>query len=506
MKSTMNFLCCLLTTLILATFTSCSSDSDSSGSSKPNIEFYGLNTAGNALVKYNANNSGNAISTTAITGLQPSEILLGIDFRPATGELYGLGSTSRLYTISTFNGMATPVSLTAFPIVLTSASLAGFDFNPTVDRIRVVTSTGINFRLNPDTGVLVATDTNLNPGSPSIAAAAYNNNTALATATSLYVIDSSTGTLYLQNPPNNGVLVSVGSLGITGTITGNGGFDIDAEDGTAIASLTVDGMNHLYQVDLTTGAATDLGMLETSISGLAIPTAPSAFAVDASNNLILFNPNTPGTSKIVAITGLQVSETIVGLDIRPATGQLYGLGSTGRVYILGTAGTATMVGTGPAQALSGTEFGFDFNPLVDRIRVVSNTGQNFRINPNDGTLIGTGDIALSPGTPNISAVAYSNNYVGTTTTVLFYIDAATDTLYSSSNPNGGILSSVGTLGVDVTAGSGFDIGGATDTAYALLTVGGNNGIYTINKTSGSATLLVAFPAGNIKAFAVGLGN
>ena len=506
MKKAIYLFCCLGTAFIATTFTGCSSSDSDSGPSKPNLEFYGLNTAGNMLLKYNANNAGDAISATAITGLQPSEILLGIDFRPATGELYGIGSSSRLYTISTFNGMATPVSSTAFAFGLSTASLAGFDFNPTVDRIRVVTSTGVNFRLNPDTGAIAATDTNLNPGTPSVTSAAYTSNIVTTTTTELYVIDSASGTLFKQNPPNNGTLVSVGSLGISGTISGNGGFDIDAKNGTALASITVDGVNHLYQIDLTTGTATDLGALETSISGLAIPTLPTAFAVDSSNNLIIFNPNTPGTSKTQAITGLQVAETVVGIDIRPATGQLYALGSTGRVYMLSTAGVATMVGAGPAQALSGTEFGFDFNPLVDRIRVVSNTGQNFRINPNDGTLIGTGDTALSPGTPNVTAVAYSNNYVGTTATVLFYIDLATDTLYSSSNPNGGILSSIGALGVDATSGCGFDIGGTTDTAYALLTVGGNNGIYTISKTTGAATLLVAFPTGSIKAFAVGLGS
>src|SRR6478609_7673629 len=105
MKKTIKLFCCVSTALIAAIFTGCSSDSDS-GSSKPDIDFYGLNTAGNSLIKYNARHADDAISTTAITGLQPSEILLGIDFRPATGQLYGLGSSSRLYTISTQTGLA----------------------------------------------------------------------------------------------------------------------------------------------------------------------------------------------------------------------------------------------------------------------------------------------------------------------------------------------------------------------------------------------------------------
>lgn len=503
-KTIHHLVCCLCAVLFATTFTACSSDSDS-GSSKPDREFYAL-TSSNSLVKYNANDSETPISTTPITGLVVSESLLAIDFRPATGQLYALGSTSTIYTINTNSGLATPISLTPFAVGLTSASLVGFDFNPTVDRIRVVTANGLNFRLNPETGALAATDTNLNPGTPNVSAAAYSNNTSGATTTELFTIDETTGTLYKQDPPNAGTLTSIGSLSITGSITGNGGFDI-ASDGLALASLTVDGENHLYQVNVSTGKATDLGELGTSIIGLAIPTAPVAYAVDASSTLHIFNLETPGTPITKAITGLQAAETVVGIDMRPLNGALYALGSTGRIYTINTTtGTATMVGAGPAQALSGTDFGFDFNPTVDRIRVVSNTGQNFRINPNDGTLPGgVGDTALSPGTPNITAAAYINNYPGASVSALFLIDSTTDALYTTSNPNGGILTTVGNLGVDVTASNGFDFGGKSNTGYALLTVGGSNGIYTINKDTGAATLVVAFPTANIKGFAVGLG-
>ena len=68
----------------------------------------------------------------------------------------------------------------------------------------------------------------------------------------------------------------------------------------------------------------------------------------------------------------------------------------------------------------GTSFGFDFNPAVDRIRIVSNTGQNLRFNPNDGVVNVDGN--LNPGTPSISAAAYTNNFAGTATTSLFAID------------------------------------------------------------------------------------
>ena len=498
-------LCVLLATATLTTFTSCSDDDDDNNPptvTKPNVEFFGL-TATNALVKYNANNAGTAISTTAISGLQAGENILAIDFRPGTGQLYGLGSTSRLYIINQNSGAATALGTTAFTPALTG-TLTGFDFNPTVDRIRVVTSSGQNLRLHPETGAVAATDGNLNPGTPTVSAAAYTNNTSGATATELFVIDATTKMLYKQDPPNAGTLVSIGDLSIAGTITGDGGFDIAAKDGTALANFTVGGMNTLYQINLATGKATDLGTLGTAIIGIAIPSNPVAYAVDASNNLHTFNFNAPGTPITKAITNLQPSETIYGIDMRPATGQLFALGSTGRIYVLNTAtGAATMIGVGPTAILDGTDFGFDFNPVPDRIRIVSNTGQNLRVNPNDGLLAAT-DGVLNPGTPNVTAAAYTNSFPGTATTTLYDIDSTTDMLYIQNPPNNGTLAVVGALGVNVTATNGFDIGGTSNMAYAILTVGGANGIYTINKDTGAATMLTSFPA-SVKGFAVGLG-
>jgi hypothetical protein len=91
------------------------------------------------------------------------------------------------------------------------------------------------------------------------------------------------------------------------------------------------------------------------------------------NNLVTFDSATPGTvSSSIAITGLQANETILGIDFRPATQSLYGLGSSSRLYDLNlTTGAATQVGSAGAFTLSGNAFGFDFNPTVDRIRVVS---------------------------------------------------------------------------------------------------------------------------------------
>lgn len=503
MKKTINTLFCLCAMLAVVTFTSCDSDDDNNDPvvNKPDLEFYGL-TATNGLVKYNANNSGTAISTTPVTGLQSGENLLAIDFRPATGQLYGLGSTSRLYIINTNSGAATAVSAAPFTPAI-AGTMIGFDFNPTVDRIRLVTSSGQNLRLHPETGAVAVTDGALNPGTPNVGSAAYTNSMSGASATELFVVDFTTKMLHKQDPPNNGTLTAIGNLDITSAITGDGGFDIGGNN-VALASFNSGGMNHLYQINTSTGKATDLGMLSTGIIGLAIPTPPVAYAVDAMNNLHIFNPANIGTPVTKSIANLQTGETVLGIDMRPATGQLYALGSTGRIYVLNTStGAAAMVGLGPVAVLEGTDFGFDFNPFVDRIRIVSNTGQNLRVNPNDGILAAT-DGALNPGTPNVTAAAYTNNFPGTASTVLFDIDTTTDMLYTQNPPNNGTLVAVGALGVDASASNGFDIGGTSNLAYAVLTVGSANKLYSINTTTGAATEVGTLPVA-VKGFALGLG-
>lgn len=469
---------------------------------KPDIIFYGL-TAANQLVKYNAKAPETAIATITITGVAAGEKIMAIDFRPATGQLYGLGSSSRLYVINHETGTATALGIASFTPALTG-TLAGFDFNPTVDRIRVVTSAGQNLRLNPETGTVAATDMPLNPGTPMVAGAAYTNSIPAASVTVLYDIDLATNKLYKQDPPNNGTLVEVGALGITPGTTADGGFDIAPDNTVALAGLANGMATTLYQINLNTGKATALGNLSTGIVGLAIPVMPVAYAVDNNNNLLAFNFTNMSTPVSKLITGLQAGETILGIDMRPATGQLFALGSSSRLYTINMAsGAATSVSAAPfATVLSGTSFGFDFNPTVDRIRVVSNTGQNIRLNPLTGDIAAV-DLPLNPGTPNITAAAYTNNFAGATSTTLYDIDITTDKLYMQNPPNNGTLVEAGSLGVDATAENGFDIGGTSNMAYTILKVGSTNYLYSINTATGAATQMAVFPTA-VKGFAIGL--
>lgn len=470
-----------------------------------NYPFYVL-TDNNRLVKLSTENPSVSLASLAITGLMTNERLMGIDFRPATGQLYAVSSNSRIYTINVVTGAATAIGTDAFTPALTGDAL-GFDFNPTVDRIRIVTNQGQDLRLNPETGAVVSIDGAINgvPGA-SISGVAYTNNRSGVTTTTLYDIDPVTDKLYRQNPPNNGTLEAVGSLGIDAAGLSN--FDI-APDGSAIASIITAGGQGLYEINLTTGQATLIGNLPgtMSIVGLAIPSEPIAYVVDGANTLHYVNPMTGATTTTKTLTGLQAGETLYGIDMRPATGQLFAIGSTGRIYTINMAsGAAAAVGEPITPALMGTDIGFDFNPTVDRIRIVTNSGQDLRYNPTNNAVIVDG--TLNPGSPNVTGAAYTNSFPGATTTTLYDIDTRTSgMLFMQNPPNNGTLVAVGPLNVSIEGGNGFDIGGTSGTGYAMLRADKVTRLYTINLSTGLATErapLAGNPA-SIRGFTVGLG-
>jgi hypothetical protein len=238
------------------------------------------------------------------------------------------------------------------------------------------------------------------------------------------------------------------------------------------------------------GAITTAAVLAPPADAVPIVVTDGSTLVSADTN------NLPTPPAPVPVTGMQPGEVLVGIDQRPATGQLYGIGSSGRVYVLDpVSGAATQVGAAGPFSLNGTAFGTDINPVPDRIRLVSNNEQNLRLNPNDGSLTAT-DALLTPA-GNVVAAAYTNNVAGATSTTLFDIDSADGKLYmqggagGTPSPNGGALNLVGSLGLAPTPlneNIGFDIG-ADAVAFATITTGGVSKLYGINTTTGAATNL-----------------
>jgi hypothetical protein len=234
-----------------------------------------------------------------------------------------------------------------------------------------------------------------------------------------------------------------------------------------------------------------------ALAAFAPPAGAVPLVLTDGTNLFRTDTNdlpTPPTS--VPVTGMQPGEILVGVDQRPATGQLYGIGGSSRMYVIDPlSGAATQVGTAGAFTLNGIAFGIDFNPVPDRLRHVSNTEQNLRMNPNDGTSLT--DAPLNPADPNIVAEAYSNNVAGATTTTLFAIDSTAGRLRTQGSPNGsptspnaGTLIDVGDLGLgnSLNDAIGFDIG-ADGATFAAITVGGVSRLYGINTVTGNATIV-----------------
>jgi hypothetical protein len=240
------------------------------------------------LQRYDRWGAGKLRLNVAITGLAADERLIGIDTRPANGQLYGVGSTSRLYVVDPATGAASPIGTAPFTTAL-SGNRFGVDFNPTVDRLRIVSDTGQNLRIDPTTGAVAGVDTNLSydgGGPPSVTAAAYTNSVAGATSTALYDIDTARDTLVLQGTkpgvtpavsPNTGKLFPVGKLGID--VDGLNGFEIvgaaqgtafKESDYTALAAVKVKGdqKTSLVRIDLRTGKATRKAKLNVGVAGL----------------------------------------------------------------------------------------------------------------------------------------------------------------------------------------------------------------------------------------------
>ena len=243
--------------------------------------------------------------------------------------------------------------------------------------------------------------------------------------------------------------------------------------------------------------------------GIAAPQAHAELIVGVSlfGELVTFDSAAPSIiinrRAISGLTGQAQGEAISAIDYRPANGKLYALGNApGSLYRLYTldisTGVATRVGATDYTTFSGTFFGFDFNPQVDRIRVVSDGETNVRLNPNDGTLAGT-DTAITPA-GDLVAVAYDrNDNVNTTLTTLYGIDATSDSLVRVGgldgipSPNDGAVTTVGPLGVNTTGRVSFDISSNTGLAYAALTFNGTEGqvssLYTVNLLTGTASLI-----------------
>lgn len=228
------------------------------------------------------------------------------------------------------------------------------------------------------------------------------------------------------------------------------------------------------------------------------------FGLTNYNTLISFDLSSPSQTRSIAVTDLD--GTLLGIDVRPADGLLYGLTDTNKIYTIDfNTGKATFKSQLTIPFNGGAFSGVDFNPVPDRLRVVGSNDENFRIavdtgvvNP-DLTLRYTDPTDLNfQANPNVTAAAYTNSFAPSPamrTTTLYGIDTTLDTLVRQGgldsappSPNDGQLFTIGSLGVDFDAKTGFDILSASNGINLGLAVS-NSTLYGIDLMTGAATNL-----------------
>jgi hypothetical protein len=233
------------------------------------------------------------------------------------------------------------------------------------------------------------------------------------------------------------------------------------------------------------------------------------YATDSAGNLHRFRAAFPWLTDSRPITGLPAGVVLKGIDFRPATGDLYALGSDEVVYRVNP-GTAIAVAEGPAfeaapAALEGDRIGFDFNPTVDKIRVTSDADDNLRLDPDPGSLLAS-DQALTPSGVTAVGSAYTNSSFAAfanrpASTMLFAYDTGPgpDRLWLQQPANDGTLMSPKPLGLDLGTDVGFDIAGAGNVGYVAGTRSGRPGaeLYTVDVTTAQVRRLGRIGSGEV---------
>lgn len=448
---------------------------------------YGL-TDSDDLVTFDSASPGTTSAVTNVTLPNGVTSIEGIDIRPATLEIYALGQNGQLFTIDPVNGQTTNVG----PALTLNGTDFDIDFNPTVDRIRIVSDAEQNLRVNPDNAA-VTVDGNLNPAG-NVTGAAYTNNAPASAAfpaaptTTLFDIDTGSDQRLTQTPPNDGTLAGGQALGVN--LVGDVGFDISTASTTGsgatgantayLVGRTSDTNDRLYTVSTAadSGTATLVGEVggASKVKDIAVAAPVPLVGVlvtpaTGAQTLSFVRADRPSVvGATVTISGLGNGEELIGIDRRATNnGTVYGISDGERVYTINLAnGVATAQGTGAfSPVLTGAQFGVDFNPIPNVLRLVSDTEENLRINPDTSALIAT-DTPLNPA-GNVTAAAYTNPVTpAPASTILFDIDSGSDRLVQQTPPNDGTLVDVGALGVDASDENGLDIVARFNQQFAAL--------------------------------------
>lgn len=202
----------------------------------------------------------------------------------------------------------------------------------------------------------------------------------------------------------------------------------------------------------------------------------------------------PATRKVTSTARIKGAGMLVGIDVRPNDGMAYGATSDGNIVTVDLrTGQATQKSKLSQSWTKSTATTFDFNPVADRLWLMSAEGVSWRINVDDGMATVDGSHKYKDGdrnagrTPRVVAGAYSNSVRGTKATTLYNIDAATGSLVTQAPPNDGVLNTVGPLGIAINGPVAFNIvSTGMDQNAGWLAMGGS--LYSVDLKTGQATM------------------
>lgn len=237
----------------------------------------------------------------------------------------------------------------------------------------------------------------------------------------------------------------------------------------------------------------------TIIAGIAaIALSSVAMAADAApavglagdKTIVWFDAATGQIQKTAEIEGV---DSLIGFDVRPADGKLYGVTGDGTIVTIDTATGAATAGAKLSEMLPDGASGMvDFNPVADRIRVMGTDGTNLRIHPDTGAATVDGKLNFEAGdsnaeaTPMVVATAYTNSVGKPEATAMYDIDSGLGALLRQTKPNDGTLATVGMLGIEMAETFAWDIQATSDGKNtAWLAAAG--AIYNVNLETGAAT-------------------
>jgi hypothetical protein len=231
------------------------------------------------------------------------------------------------------------------------------------------------------------------------------------------------------------------------------------------------------------------GALAASFLGAQSASAASIIGLVDGKTLVWIDPATRKVTGSANITG---ASSIVGIDVRPADGMLYAVAADGGIYTVDAkTGAATMKAKLSEPLKAGVTVTVDFNPVADRMRIITSEGTNLRVNVDDGKATVDGALKYKDGdaqagkTPKVVAGAYTNSAnPKPATTTLYDIDDAGH-LLTQAPPNDGILNTVGMLGVKVDGPVAFNIVNKGEDNSAWLAKGGT--LYSVDLKTGKAT-------------------